>query len=188
MTTPYGQYAGGSAFEAKTLGMGDSGGFDFDAMLGPISSGLNLVGGLFKAASLFSQSSGLTKDYREMRRRAAQRLEQGFETARDIQHEGAGVVGQMTAQFGKSGTLLEGSPLLVLADTQSEIERGMSRTIEQARIDYEAMMYQAKKLKREAKEAKRSGIAGIVGSVAGIVAAPFTGGASLALTAAGGFS
>jgi hypothetical protein len=73
---------------------------------------------------------------------AAQALEEGFQTGIDIEHRGQEVLGTMTATFGKSGSLLEGSPLLVRA---------------------------ARQAKRAASSSKIGGIAKIAGSVIGAI-------------------
>jgi len=149
-------------------------------MLGPMSKGLNMVSGLFDAANLFSASKTQKASARQFRQMAAQALEQGFQTSFDIQDEGAEQIGEMTAAFGKSGTLLEGSPLLALADEQNTIEMSMARAIEQGRIQQQAYLFQA----RQAEKAAKGSIMGGIAKIAGVVAAPFTGGASLGLTAA----
>jgi len=153
---------------------------NWDSMLGPMSKGLNMVSGLFDAANLFSASKTQKASARQFRQMAAQALEQGFQTSCAIPAEGAEQIGEMTAAFGKSGTLLEGSPLLALADEQNTIEMSMARAIEQGRIQYQAYRWQA----RQAEKAAKGGIMGGIAKIAGVVAAPFTGGASLGLTAA----
>jgi hypothetical protein len=148
--------------------------------IGPVSQGLSMVSGLAEAMNLFSGSKKYKDSAKQLRLQAGQAFEQGVETGRDIQHEGEEVKGEMMAAFGKSGTLLEGSPLLALADTTREIERNVGRAIEQGRIEQQALLYQA----RQADKAAQSGMLGGIVKIGGVVAAPFTGGASLGLTAA----
>lgn len=164
----YGDYAGGGTMELKKAGIAPSaGGLQFSNLLGPISQGLNLAQGLFQAAGLFSAASRQTSSYRALRALAPQVRDRYFAAAIDIEEEGRGVLGTMTAQFGKSGSLLEGSPLLVLADSARKIEDDVVRTMNQGRIEMANMLYEARQMKKAAKSTKRSGIAGIVGSVAG---------------------
>lgn len=150
----------------------------FNSLLGPISRGLFMASGLFEAANLFGASSQYTKNYRQLKVQAAQALEQGFQTGMDVAREGKQITGEMTAAFGKSGSLLEGSPLLTLVDTTRNIERDVSRAIEQGRIQQQALLYQARQMKKAAKGSKLGGIL----KIAGVAAAPFTGGASLGIS------
>ena len=141
--------------------------FDFGSLVGPISKGFAVVGGVFDALAGFEAAGSYRSQARQYKRAGRQALEQGFTSGMDIAREGAGLTGSMLAGFGKSGSLMEGSPLLVMADTQYKIDEDIRRVIEQGRIlkaDYD---YKAKQAKKAAKAAKRSGIAGIVGSIGG---------------------
>jgi hypothetical protein len=114
----------------------------FQKWLGPISKSLTLASGIFQAAQLFKATGSYRSQARQYRRMAAQALEEGFQTGIDIEHRGQEVLGTMTATFGKSGSLLEGSPLLVRA---------------------------ARQAKRAASSSKIGGIAKIAGSVIGAI-------------------
>jgi len=152
--------------------------FDSNSLLGPISRGLFMASGLFEAAGMFGASSKQTKNYRQLKVQAGQALEQGFQTGMDVAREGEQVLGEMTAAFGKSGSLLEGSPLLTLVDTTRSIEKDVARAIEQGRIQQQALLYQARQMKKAASSSKLGGIV----KLAGVAAAPFTGGASLGIS------
>lgn len=141
--------------------------FDFNSLLGPISSGLTMASGVFDALNSFQAAKGYKSQYRQLKLQAQQALEAGFQTGMDIQREGDQVVGEMTAAFGKSGSLLEGSPLLVLADTNMAIERSVGRAIEQGRIEQQAYLRMARQAKKASKNAKLGGIVKLGGSVAG---------------------
>jgi hypothetical protein len=167
MATPYGQLDMGHDTRRP---LDDSGGFS--ALLGPISSGLHLVQGLFDAANMFSAGKALQGQAGQYRVLAAQALKQGFATGIDIRREGKEIVGEMTAAFGKSGSLLEGSPLLVLADTQTQIERNAGRAIEQGRIQQQAYLWEAAEAERAAEQAKKGGIGRIVGALVGALGGP----------------
>lgn len=157
--------------------------FDWKSMLGPISGGLGLAKTGFDALNMFGAAKNSKRQAGQLRVQAAQALEQGFGTGIDIAHEGNAFLGEMTTAFGKSGTLLEGSPLLALADTTREIERNVNRAIQQGRIDQQALLWQAKNAERAARGAKLGGIVKMAGTVAGVGLAPFTGGASLGIAA-----
>jgi len=138
------------------------------------------MSGLFEAANMFSAAGKQRDQAQQYRLKGQQALAQGIEIGRDITREGADVLGSMTTAFGKSGTLLEGSPLLALADTQTQIERNIARAIEQGRIakaDYDRQAEAAAK-------AARGSQLGAIAKIAGVVAAPFTGGASLLISGA----
>ncbi len=166
-----------AAFHQMTTGSPE---FDWNGMLGPVSKGLNIFGGIADAVNMFGAAGAQKGSAKQLRLQAGQALEQGFQTGMDVYGEGQEVLGEMTAAFGKSGSLLEGSPLLVLADTTRKIERDIMRSIQQGRIQQQALLVQA----RQAEKAAQGAILGGIVKVAGVVAAPFTGGASLALTAA----
>src|SRR5512146_2481597 len=140
--------------------------FDWKSMYGPVSKSLNAASGIFDAAATFSAGRNLKASASQFKLMARQAMAQGIETGRDITHEGAEAVGSMTAAFGKSGTLLEGSPLLALADTGREIETNISRAIEQGRIQYQAYMWQAKQAEKAAKGFDVAGIAKLAGTAA----------------------
>lgn len=154
--------------------------FDFNSLLGPISKGLNMASGVFSGLNMFQASGSYRSQVRQYKVKAAQSLEQGFQTGMDLSREGTEVLGEMTAAFGKQGSLLEGSPLLALADTQTDIDRNVARAIEQGRIEQAAYLRMARQAKKAASSSKLGGIV----KIAGAVAAPFTGGTSLGLTAA----
>ena len=154
--------------------------FDFNSLLGPISKGLGMASGVFGGLNMLQASGSYRSQARQYESMAGQALEQGFQTGIDLSREGTEVLGEMTAAFGKQGSLLEGSPLLVLADTTADINRNVARAIEQGRIDQQAYLRMAKQAKKAAKGSKLGGII----KIAGAAAAPFTGGASLGLTAA----
>jgi len=141
----------------------------FETWLGPVSRGLTLASGIFQAAQLFKASGSYRSQARQYRRMAAQALEEGFQTGIAIEHRGQEGLGTMTATFGKSGSLLEGSPLLVLADTTARIQQNVERAVRQGRIEYAAYMRAARQAKRAASSSKIGGIAKIAGSVIGAI-------------------
>lgn len=122
--------------------------------LGPVSSGFGFASDILQAASLRSSSRNMRKVAKQLWEMAAQAMEQGIETGRDITHRGAETIGTMTATFGKSGSLLEGSPLLTLADETREIELNIARAIEQGRIRSEAYKFQARQAGKAAHSLK----------------------------------
>lgn len=162
-----------------------SGGF---GIYGPISGALQIAQGVMGYETQRQRASGFGDTADELLRAGRLALEQGLETAIDIGRAGESFVGEITAAFGKSGSLLEGSPLLVLADTQAKIERNMQRVIDQAREAYRQYYLQAKKAKKAEKSAERSGFASL-GSALGGVAGGFLGGplGAIAGSQAGGF-
>jgi hypothetical protein len=141
----------------------------FTDWLGPISKGLTLASGIFQGAQLLKASGSYRDQYRQYRQAAAQVLEQGFQTGIDIERQGREVLGTMTAAFGKSGSLLEGSPLLVLADTTARIQQNVERVIQQGRIEQLAYLRAARRAKKAASSAKLGGIGKIVGAVASVI-------------------
>jgi hypothetical protein len=145
--------------------------FDWGSALGPISSGLNMFGGAMDSINMFMAANNYRNQAGNLRTQAAQALEQGFTTGIDIQHEGGEALGEMTVAFGKSGTLLEGSPLLALADTTREIEKNVGRAIQQGRIEQQALIWQAENAERAAEGAMIGGIANIVGTAAKVLVA-----------------
>lgn len=159
-----------SGTEANGGGTGSS--FDFKSMFGPLSKGLPFVGDILGGIGSFQAAQGMKVQAQQMERSGMQALEQGFQTSFDLQREGTAVLGEMTVAFGKSGTLLEGSPLLALADTQSQIERNVGRAIEQGRIEKAAFDAQAKALRKQASQAKIAGVAGIVGGFGDLLKPP----------------
>jgi hypothetical protein len=148
--------------------------------LGPVSKGLTLASGIFEAAQLFKAGGSYRSQARQFERQARLALEQGFQTGIDIEREGQQIVGSMTAIFGKSGSLLEGSPLLALADMQSRVHENVERVVRQGRIEYAAYMRQARQLKRAAKSSKIAGVVKIGGSILGAIPGLNPVGASLA--------
>ena len=147
---------------------------------GSISRGMTMASGIMGAFEGFRAAGGYREQARQHEDRAELALQQGFEQGIDIQREGRQITGSMTAMFGKSGTLLEGSPLLVLADANERIRENVERTIRQGRILQSEYLATARSLRKAARSSMWSGVA----QVAGVVAAPFTGGASLGLSAA----
>lgn len=141
----------------------------WQSMLGPVSQGLNIFSGVLGAIGDFKAAGSLRSQARQYKLMGQQALEQGFQTGIDISKEGEEVTGTMTAMFGKSGSLLEGSPLLVLADTQTKIDRDIARVIEQGRIQKAAYDWQARQAKKAAKSAKTAGLAKIAGTAATLI-------------------
>ena len=137
------------------------------SMFGPISAGLNILQGAAQYEAARKKASGLHDDYKSLMRQAGEVLEQGFDTAIDIRQAGSRFLGTQMAAFGKSGSTFEGSAVAVALDTEYKVNKGAERAVEQARRDYRAMYYQAKKLKKAAKSAKKAGIASLVGTIGG---------------------
>lgn len=135
----------------------------FQKWLGPISKSLTLASGIFQGAQLLKASGSYRDQYRQYRQMAAQALEEGFQTGIDIERQGQEVLGTMTAAFGKSGSLLEGSPLLVLADTTARIQQNVERVIQQGRIEQLAYLRAARRAKKAASSATLGGIGKIAG-------------------------
>jgi len=148
--------------------------------LGPVSKGLTLASGIFEAAQLFKAGGSYRSQARQFERQARLALEQGFQTGIDIEREGQQIVGSMTAIFGKSGSLLEGSPLLALADMQSRVHENVERVVRQGRIEYAAYMRQARHLRRAGKSSKIAGVVKIGGAILGAIPGLNPVGASLA--------
>ena len=122
----------------------------------------------------------------------ARGAEMAMESETGLAHERARELkATQRARYGTSGAeVSSGTPLLVLAEQAGKMERDIMSARRTRMI--EAQQYRdAARMKRwEGKQAKRSGTMGAVGTVlkgvagvAGAVAAPFTGGASLLLTA-----
>lgn len=130
-----------------------------------IETGLPYAGAMLN----FVSEMGKAKEYKllekSLKQRAQQAMQQGIEQGRDISDEGTAFLGEMTTIFGKSGTLLEGSPLLALADTTREIEKNVMRSIEQGRREKEALDFQARQAKRAGYMTKVGAIGNLVGSV-----------------------
>lgn len=169
-----------SEFEGSQVGgnTGDTGGMGgFTSMFGGMSKGMGIAQNIFETADLYHKAKAIHSEYRNLQRMAQQALDQGFQTGMDIGREGAEFTGEMTAAFGKSGTLLEGSPLLVLADTQAKIEQNVARAILDARIRYSELYRQARKAKKAAKWAKRSANIKVVDTVIKAIASIYGGGA-----------
>jgi len=59
---------------------------------------------------------------------------------------------------------ISGDMAKALADTQTEIERDIARAIEQGRINYEALMWQARQAHRAASGLEWEGVANLVGN------------------------
>lgn len=156
----------------------------FSDWLGPVSKGLTLAGSILGGVNMFQASGNLKSQASQFRQRAALALEQGFQTGIDIQQEGDQVLGTMTATFGKSGSLLEGSPLLVIADTQNRIQQNVERVIQQGRIEQAAFLRTARQLEKQARGAKLGGIGKIIGGVASVI--PGLQPAGLAISASSG--
>lgn len=151
----------------QNAALGGKSTFNFEKMLGTVSKGLNLMSGMFQAADWFAKASAQTGSYRALRRRAYGVRERYYQTARDMAEEGHEVLGEMTAGFGTSGSLMEGSPLLTMLDTTRKIERNVQRTVQQGDIEFEQMMYEAKQMKKAAKSAKTMGTISAISSVVG---------------------
>ena len=157
-------------------GSAPSGGGGFNQMLGPISRGLGFASGVFDALKSFQAARMYKGQAKQYKLQAAQAKEAGFQTGMDIQREGNQVLGEMTVAFGKSGSLLEGSPLLVIADTTQEIQRGIGRAIEQGRIEEQAYLHMAKQAKQAGKAAKLAGIGKLTQTLTGFnMTQPFGG-------------
>ncbi len=173
------EVAGFEKLQVAPLGQGL---FDKEgrSWLGPVSKGLTLASGIFEAAQLFKAGGSYRSQARQFEQRARLALEQGFQTGIDIQREGRQITGAMTAIFGKSGSLLEGSPLLVLADTQARVHENVERVVRQGRIEYAAYMRQARHLRRAAKSSGIAGVVKIGGSILGAIPGLNPVGASLA--------
>ena len=135
---------------------------------GTISKGLNLATGIFQAAGLFNQAATFASHGRALAQNARLALEQGFQTAIDIREEGRDILGAQQAVFAKQGTLLEGSPLLILAETSRRIERNAQRAVKQARLQSIELNRQARAAKRAERRAKYGAVGGIAGSVRGL--------------------
>lgn len=174
---PQGPLSIGAGLSLNPPGLFDSAG---NSWLGPVSRGLTLASGIFQGAQLFKAGGSYRSQARQFEQLARLALEQGFQTGIDIEREGQQIVGSMTTMFGKSGSLLEGSPLLVLADTQAKIHENVERAIRQGRIEYAAYMRQARQLKRAAKSSKIAGVVKIGGSILGAIPGLNPVGASLA--------
>ncbi len=134
---------------------GGAGGFG--SMLGPISSGLNIASGVFDGLADFSKASMQRDNAKTLERRAAQTLEQGFLQAIDIGRAGDDLMGEQRVAFGKSGSELSGSPLSVLAETADKVDEDIQRTLTQARIKQQALLREAKRMKKAAKRSKIGG-------------------------------
>jgi hypothetical protein len=161
---------GTGKIEMGTIGGGgapDAGGFKFDSLFGPVSKGLGLASGLLEASGMFEQAGQYGASAKQYEKMAAQALEQGFQTGMDIAHEGEQLQGEMMTAFGKSGTLMEGSPLLAMADTGREIERNVLRAIRQGRINQQRMLYAAEQARKAAKESRSGGFGKVLGAFAG---------------------
>ena len=158
----------------KSAGAGQQG-------FGYASAAMNVAKPWVKYEQLRKTASGLHDDYKELMKRANQALEQGWQMAMDIRREGAEVLGEQSAVFGKSGTTMEGSPLFVEADTKRKIELNAARVIEQAWLEFLAIRYNAKKVKKASKAASKAAEwqrgGAIVSSVGAIVGGIFGGGA-----------
>ncbi len=148
--------------------------------LGSVSRGLTMASGILGGVQSFQASGGLKDQARQYEQRAAQVLEEGFQSGMDIDREGKRFLGSMTAAFGKSGSLLEGSPLLALVDTEEAIQKDVERAIQQGRIEQAAYLEYARQLRKAARKKRLGGVL----QIGAVAAAPFTGGASLGLTAA----
>jgi hypothetical protein len=135
--------------------------FDWESMFGPLSTGLQTASGLFGAASKFASAGNLRGTEGQFKLMARQALEQGFQESIDITHAGRETLGAMTSQFGKSGTLLAGSPLLALADQAREIELSATRAVRQGRIQQQAYLYQARQAHKAAEGMAWGGVADI---------------------------
>lgn len=155
-------FMGPSSFLGSTAPAGES----TNSMLGPISKGLGIASGVFDALNSFHAAGSYRSQARQYKHMAEQALQQGFEEGKDIFLEGKEVLGEMTAAFGKSGTLLEGSPLLTLADTGRNIEKNMLRAIRQGRINQQAYLNLAKQAADAAKSSKIGGFAKAFGGAA----------------------
>lgn len=131
---------------------------------GQLSNSMPIIGGMMGFIEGWENSKALKQSERALKQAAAQAAEQGIETAMDIADEGEEVKGSMLAAFGKQGTLLEGSPLLALADTQTKIETNIARAIRQGQIEREALLFQAKQVHRQSGMAQWSGVASLVGN------------------------
>jgi hypothetical protein len=131
--------------------------------MGPLSKGLTLASGILSGINSFGVAQQYRGNANQLKIRAGQALEQGFQSGIDLSREGAEVLGSMSTAFGKSGTLMEGSPLLVMADTISRINQNVSRTIQQARLERVALLAEARRMER----ASRSSVLGGIGQIAG---------------------
>lgn len=140
-------------------------------MLGPISAGLNLVSGIMGYEQMRGMAAGYRAQEKHLLAQAEQVMRQGYETSRDVRREGEEFLGTMTAIFGKSGTLFEGSPMLVELDVKRKIERNVERIIEQARIQRDALRYEAKQARRASRSAKKAGLAQLTQGALGAVSA-----------------
>jgi hypothetical protein len=112
-------------------------------------------------------------------------MEQAYQTGIDLDREGEEFIGTITTQFGKGGTSLSGSPLLVLADTRERIDRNIERVVEQGRIESAALMRMAKKAEKASKSAKLSGLGQTIAAV-GTAATLLAGGPFALIGLAGG--
>ncbi len=169
MATPYEDYLSGKTdFIGLAEDEGQEGkGFKLTDLFGPISMGLNIASGLFRAEGLRKRASGYHDDYKGLMLRSSQVIEQGFQAGMDIEREGHETLGTMTAMFGKSGTLFEGSPLLAELDLVRSVERNRLRVMEEALIESAALYREAKKAKQAARAAQKAATTEIVGAVGG---------------------
>lgn len=140
---------------------------------GPISKGLTLASNLVGAFSMFEASGSYKNQARQFERMGEQVLDEAFTQGIDIQREGRQITGTMTAMFGKSGSLLEGSPLLVLADTSARIQENIDRTIQQGRILQAQYLEKARQARKAARSAKLGGIGQVFGAVGVLAGGPF---------------
>lgn len=137
---------------------------------GAVSSGTSIFSGILGIIEGFENAKALRESEQALKKAAEQAMGQSRGMARDIYHEGEEFKGAMSTAFGKSGTLMEGSPLLALADTQAEIERNIARAIEQGRIEREALLFQAKQAHRQAGQAEWEGIGNFFGGAMSSIA------------------
>ncbi len=161
----YGGFATPEDLERSKLGIKD---YQTPAAQSPyagsISSSLPLFGGMLGFVQGFEGAFEYERQAKLLKKQAWYARERGFQTGIDIADEGAEIKGAMTAAFGKTGTLLEGSPLLALADTQTEIERNIALAIEQGRIESESLLWQARQAHRAANSSRWGGVAKLVGN------------------------
>jgi hypothetical protein len=91
--------------------------------------------------ALRAQAKGYEYQEKYYLEQGARALKQAYETAQDVAIEGQAEMGEMTAAFGKQGSLLEGSPLLVIAEAVDRIFKNTSRIIEQGWADYRSYFW-----------------------------------------------
>lgn len=153
---------------------------------GPISGGLQIAQGIMGFETQRKIASGYKAQSKQLTQLGREALEQGFDTAIDLHRAGEETLGEMTAAFGKSGSLMEGAPLLVLADTRAKIERNRQRVIEQARRTQREYDRLAKEARKAEKAAKKSGFAGLGKAIGGAFGGLFGGPAGAILGSQGG--